>query len=89
MYIAYITNDEAWLSGAIDSESNCESRGYELEAQPGHITLVATDQEINFCSYSPPSADSWRVVVNYWQKYVHLVLVNDLGCLSLPWNSAS
>ena len=31
-----------------------------------------------------PSADSRRAVVNYWQKYVHEVLVNRLGGLSLP-----
>ena len=30
-----------------------------------------------------PSADSRRTVVSYWQKYVHLVLVNHLGDLSL------
>ena len=29
------------------------------------------------------SADSRRAVVSYWQKYVHLVLVNCLGGLSL------
>ena len=31
-----------------------------------------------------PSADSRRVVVCYWQKYVHEVLVNGSGALSLP-----
>ena len=31
------------------------------------------------------SADSRRAVsVSYWRKYVHEVLVNRLGCLSLP-----
>ena len=34
-----------------------------------------------------PSASSRRVVVSYWRKYVHLVLVNRLGGLSLPRNS--
>ena len=28
-----------------------------------------------------------RAVVSYWQKYVHEVLVNGLGGLSLPRNS--
>ena len=32
-------------------------------------------------------ADSRRAVVNYWQKYVHEVLVNRLGGLSLPRKS--
>ena len=32
-----------------------------------------------------PAADSSRAVVSYWQKDVHLVLVNRLG--SLPMNS--
>ena len=30
-----------------------------------------------------PSADSRRAVVSYWGKYVHKVLVNHLGGLSL------
>ena len=34
-----------------------------------------------------PSAFSRRAVVSYWQKYVHEVLVNFLGGLSLPRNS--
>ena len=34
-----------------------------------------------------PSADSRRAVVSYWQKYVHEVLVNHLGGLSLPGKS--
>ena len=33
------------------------------------------------------SADSRGVVVSYWQKYVHEVLVNRLGGLSLPRKS--
>ena len=31
-----------------------------------------------------PSFDSRRAVVCYWRKYVHEVLVNRLGGLSLP-----
>ena len=30
---------------------------------------------------------SRRAVVSYWRKYVHEVLVNRLGCLSLPRKS--
>ena len=35
-------------------------------------------------SIGTPSADSRRAVVSYWRKYVHPVLVNRLGGLSLP-----
>ena len=34
-----------------------------------------------------PSAFSRRAVVSYWRKYVHQVLVNRLGGLSLPRKS--
>ena len=34
-----------------------------------------------------PSADSRGTVVSYWRKYVHEVLVNCLGGLSLPRKS--
>ena len=34
-----------------------------------------------------PSAFSRRAVVSYWRKYVHKVLVNRLGGLSLPRKS--
>ena len=37
--------------------------------------------------YSSPSAFSRRAVVSYWRKYVHEVLVNRLGGLSLPRKS--
>ena len=38
-------------------------------------------------TFVPPSADSRGAVVSYWQKYVHEVLVNRLGGLSLPRKS--
>ena len=34
-----------------------------------------------------PSPDSRGAVVSYWRKYVHQVLVNRLGGLSLPRKS--
>ena len=34
-----------------------------------------------------PSAFSRRAVVSYWRKYVHEVLVNRLGGLSMPRKS--
>ena len=39
----------------------------------------------HFYSHSHSNTDSSRAVVSYWQKDVHLVLVNCLG--SLPRNS--
>ena len=39
---------------------------------------------LDLCS---PSAFSRRAVVSYWRKYVHEVLVNRLGGLSLPRKS--
>ena len=38
-------------------------------------------------TFVSPSADSRGTVVSYWRKYVHEVLVNRLGGLSLPWKS--
>ena len=46
---------------------------------PGRVA-----QSVNFVS---PSAFSRRAVVSYWRKYVHEVLVNRLGGLSLPRKS--
>ena len=43
----------------------------------------------NFYGHSPPSTDSNKAVVSYWQKFMHLVLVNCLGGLSLPRNTGS
>ena len=42
-----------------------------------------------FCkiTFVSPSADSRGAVVSYWRKYVHEVLVNLLGGLSLPRKS--
>ena len=38
-------------------------------------------------TFVSPSADSRGAVVSYWRKYVHEVLVNCLGGLSLPRKS--
>ena len=38
-------------------------------------------------TFVSPSAFSRRAVVSYWLKYVHEVLVNRLGGLSLPRKS--
>ena len=38
-------------------------------------------------TFVSPSADSSRAVVSFWRTYVHKVLVNRLGGLSLPKKS--
>ena len=38
-------------------------------------------------TFVSPSTFSRRAVVSYWRKYVHEVLVNRLGGLSLPRKS--
>ena len=40
-------------------------------------------------TFVSPSAFSRRAVVSYWRKYVHEVLVNRLGGLSLPRKSVA
>ena len=42
---------------------------------------------LNSKTFVSPSAFSRRAVVSYWRKYVHEVLVNRLGGLSLPRKS--
>ena len=48
------------------------------------ISLIGPVWQHTFVS---PSAFSRRAVVSYWRKYVHEVLVNRLGGLSLPRKS--
>ena len=48
-----------------------------------HLALIPSLGSINVS----PSAFSRRAVVSYWRKYVHEVLVNRLGGLSLPRKS--
>ena len=43
--------------------------------------------DIYIYTFVSPSADSRGAVVSYWRKYVHEVLVNRLGGLSLPRKS--
>ena len=50
-----------------------------LGSIPGLATYLNT--------FVSSSADSRRAVVSYWRKYVHKVLVNCLGGLSLPRKS--
>ena len=40
-----------------------------------------------YCTFVSPSAFSRRAVVSFWRKYVHEVLVNRLGGISLPRKS--
>ena len=56
----------------------------------GHLTLkseVLVSIPVWPHTFVSPSADSRRTLVSYWRKYVHEVLVNRLGGLSLPRKS--
>ena len=54
-------------------------------------TLVSQGSWVRYLvsqyTFVSPSAFSRRAVVSYWRKYVHEVLVNRLGGLSLPRKS--
>ena len=52
-----------------------------------YFTVKYTDFFYSAHTFVTPSADSRRAVVSYWRKYVHEVLVNRLGGLSLPRKS--
>ena len=68
-----------------------------LYNRPGHVALsvghLTHKSEVlgsipSLATYFlSPSADSRGAVVSYWEKYVHEVLVNHLGGLSLPRKS--
>ena len=56
----------------------------------GHLTRksgVSVRYPVWQHTFASPSAFSRRAVVSYWRKYVHEVLVNRLGGLSLPRKS--
>ena len=55
--------------------------------QVGHYVTVKNQNISTALSALIPSAFSRRAVVSYWRKYVHEVLVNRLGGLSLPRKS--
>ena len=62
-----------------------------LGSIPGLATTALREKAEGETKVSPsafsPSAFSRRAVVSYWRKYVHEVLVNRLGGLSLPRKS--
>ena len=65
-----------------------ELKGVEIKLRIGNVKQYVLD----VCSvwqhtFVPPSAFSRRAVASYWRKYVHEVLVNRLGGLSLPRKS--
>ena len=55
--------------------SDSRARGFGFDIRSGHNNFVS------------PSAESRSVIVTYWRKYLHEVLVNSLGSLSLPRKS--
>ena len=66
-----------------------------LEARPhsaiGRAPLVSQGSWVRYPvwhhTFVSPSTFSRRAVISYWRKYVHKVLVNRLGGLSLPRKS--
>ena len=61
--------------GVVDNAFDSRARGSRVRYPVRSHTFVS------------PSAESTRAVVSYWRKYVHEVLVNCLGSLSLSRNS--
>ena len=53
----------------------------------GHLTRKSEVLGSIPHTFVSPSAESRRAVVSYWRKFVHEVLVNRLGGLSLPRKS--
>ena len=51
------------------------------------LALLRSEPSVGQHTFVSPSAFSRRAVVSYWRKYVHEVLVNRLGGLSLPRKS--
>ena len=84
-----------WLSGSswsalyllrIDTgKSSAKTRALDLTQD--WRSLIYTRNSVWQHTFVSPSAFSRRVVVSYWRKYVHEVLINRLGGLSLPRKS--
>ena len=70
-------------------------RHFQRMCRPGHVVqsvghLTRKSGDLGSVwqhTFLSPSAFSRRAVVSYWRKYVHEVLVNRLGGLSLPRKS--
>ena len=88
LYISFIhiSRYNHWLK-ILDSHTQCTSLGSTV----GKLVHSARGSWVRYpvrqhASVSP-SAFPRRAVVSYWRKYVHEVLVNRLGGLSLPRKS--
>ena len=69
---------------------SCKNGSLHLLTSIGHLTRKSgvLDSIPGLATYFvSASAFSRRAVVSYWRKYVHEVLVNRLGGLSLPRKS--
>ena len=84
------------ISPALQEKSKLQSYQIILKLRGSIAQLVAgLTQEPDVLRLIPglatyfgsPQADSRRVVVSYWQKYVNLVLIKCFGALSLPRSS--
>ena len=66
------------------------SRSGRVAQSVGHLTRksgVLVRYSVWPHTFVSPSTFSRKAVVSYWRKYVHEVLVNRLGGLSLPRKS--
>ena len=80
------------LSNGVKFERIYFHRSKVFPLMPGRVALsVGQGSWVRYPvwqhTFISPSAFSRRAVVSYWRKYVHEVLVNHLGGLSLPRKS--
>ena len=68
-------------------QSICTPSFYSLNIT-SHLLLSRLRYPVRTHTFASPCADSRWAVVSYGQKYMHLVLVNRLGGLSLSRNNA-
>ena len=73
-----------YFHGPLILHHKCLDATYFLQNMLIYQTVTIRTPPHTFVS---PSADSRGAVVSYWRKYVHEVLVNRLGGLSLPSKS--
>ena len=87
LFLVNIHLDERLAPPALNHGVACSGRvGGEILSQLKEH-LIAQRYPVWQHTFVSPSAFSRRAVVSYWRKYVHKVLVNRLGGLSLPRKS--
>ena len=72
---------------ALSIYQNIRVQSWTFWMHPHMIEILTVLFIVMIVTVNCPSAFSRRAVVSYWRKYVHEVLVNRLGGLSLPKKS--